>query len=78
MALAVYLKDIFIIIQIKIFSIIYWNFLDALFKLISNCLGFPGNSAGKESSCNTGDPGLIPGSGSSLGEGKGYHSSILA
>ena len=34
MALEVYLKDIFIIIQIKIFSIIYWNFLDALFKLI--------------------------------------------
>ena len=73
MALAVYLKDnIFIIIQIKIFSNIYWNFLDALFKLISNYLGFPGNSAGKESACNSGDPSSIPGSGRSLGEGKGY------
>ena len=26
-------------------------------------LGFPGNSAGKESACNAGDPGSIPGSG---------------
>ena len=24
---------------------------------------FPGSSAGKESACNAGDPGLIPGSG---------------
>ena len=31
-----------------------------------------GSSAGKQSSCNTGDPGLIPGSGSSPGEGIGY------
>ena len=27
-------------------------------------LGFPGSSAGKESTCNTGDPDLIPGLGS--------------
>ena len=33
--------------------------------------GFPGGSAGKESACNAGDPGLIPGSGRSLGEGNG-------
>ena len=31
-----------------------------------------GSSAGKESSCNAGDPGLIPGSGPSPGEGIGY------
>ena len=31
-------------------------------------LGFPGSSAGKESSCNAGDPGSIPGSGSFPGE----------
>ena len=31
---------------------------------------FPG-SDGKESSCNVGDPGLIPGSGRSPGEGNG-------
>ena len=34
-------------------------------------LGFPGGSAGKESACNAGDLGLIPGSGRSPGEGKG-------
>ena len=34
--------------------------------------GFPGNSGGKESACNAGDPSLIPGSGSSPGEGIGY------
>ena len=32
---------------------------------------FPGSSVGKES-CNAGDPGSIPGSGRSLGEGIGY------
>ena len=31
-----------------------------------------GNSTGKESACNAGDPGSIPGSGSSSGEGIGY------
>ena len=30
------------------------------------------SSAGKESACNAGDTGLIPGSGRSPGEGKGY------
>ena len=34
-------------------------------------LGFPGGSAGKESACNVGDLGSIPGSGRSPGEGKG-------
>ena len=36
-----------------------------------NCLFFPGGSAGKESACNAGDPGSIPESGRSLGEGNG-------
>ena len=35
------------------------------------CYGFPGGSGGKESACNAGDPGLIPGSGRSPGEGNG-------
>ena len=34
--------------------------------------GFPGSSAGKESACSAGDPGLISGSGRSPGEGIGY------
>ena len=35
-------------------------------------LGFPDGSVGKESTCNVGDQGLIPGLGRSPGEGKGY------
>ena len=35
-------------------------------------LGFPDSSVGKESICNAGDPGSIPGSGRSPGEGIGY------
>ena len=31
--------------------------------------GFPGSLVGKESTCNAGDPSLIPGSGRSAGEG---------
>ena len=34
--------------------------------------GFPCDSAGKESACNAGDLGSIPGLGRSPGEGKGY------
>ena len=34
--------------------------------------GFPDSSVGKESACNSGDPGSIPGSGRSAGEGIGY------
>ena len=34
--------------------------------------GFPGGSAGEESTCNAGDLGSIPGLGRSPGEGKGY------
>ena len=35
-------------------------------------MGFPGSSSGKESACNAGDSGLIPGSGRFLGERIGY------
>ena len=38
----------------------------------SRLMGFPDNPVGKESVCNAGDPGLIPGSGRSTGEGIGY------
>ena len=34
-------------------------------------MGFPGDSDCKESPCNMGDPGSIPGSGRSPGEGNG-------
>ena len=35
-------------------------------------VGFPGSSDGKELTCNAGDPGSIPGSGRSPGDGIGY------
>ena len=35
-------------------------------------LGFPDSSVGKESTCNAGDPSLIPGLGRSAGERIGY------
>ena len=35
-------------------------------------MGFPGGSAGKGSTCNAGDLGLIPGLGRSPEEGKGH------
>ena len=40
-------------------------------------VGFPGGSDSKESACNAGDPGPIPGSGGSPGEGNGKHFSIF-
>ena len=46
------------------YSCIYW---DLLFSL-----GFSHSSVGKESACNAGDPGLIPGLGRSPIEGTGY------
>ena len=40
---------------------------------LARLLCIPGSSAGKESfACNGGDPGWIPGSGNSPGEGTGY------
>ena len=45
----------------------YDNFLYITFNIL-----FPHSSGGKESACNAGDPGLIPGLGRSPGEGKGY------
>ena len=41
-------------------------------------LGFPGGSDGKESACNAGDLGSIPGWEDPLEEGMATHSSILA
>ena len=41
-------------------------------------MGFPGGSDSKESACNAGDPGLIPGLGRTPGEGMSTHSSLLA
>ena len=41
-------------------------------QLLTASLGFPGGSDSKDSACSAGDPGSIPGSGRSPGEGNGY------
>ena len=41
-------------------------------RLLDDFPGFLGSSAGKDSTCNAGDPGSIPGLGRSAGEGIGY------
>ena len=45
--------------------------------MIFKLLGFPGDSASKESDCNEEDPGSIPGSGRFPGEGNGNPLCIL-
>ena len=42
------------------------------FNIAIITLGFPESSVGKESTCNAGDPGSIPGLGRSAGEETGY------
>jgi len=42
------------------------------FEGTTQYLGFPASSVGKESTCNARNPGSIPGSGRSTGEGIGY------
>ena len=48
------------------------EFFTELENLVEFMEGFPGGSAGKESACNAGDRGWVPGSSSSPGEGIGY------
>ena len=64
----------------------FCDWLLSLFEIISivllsvpySFLGFPCGSVGKESTCDAGDLGSIPGLGRSLETGKATHSSILA
>ena len=49
-----------------------WKNTDMWLQCQSENRGFPGSSVGNESACNAGDPGSIPGSGRSAGEGIGY------
>ena len=43
-----------------------------LWNIIASTLKVPDSSVGQESTCNAGDPSLIPGSGRSAGERIGY------
>ena len=49
-----------------------WKSMYYKLQVTIEVLGFPGGSAGKESACNVGDLGLIPGLGRYPGEGIGY------
>ena len=60
------------IIFLKVLSPVVWTICLTFYKYYSLQLGFPCGSAGKEPACSEGDPGLIPGLGRYLGEGKGY------
>ena len=48
-----------------------WLYISAECWVIASLYGFPHSSVSKESACNAGDPGLIPGLGRSSGEGNG-------
>ena len=52
---------------VNTFSLFVGSGLGGIYKW-----GFPGSSAGKESTCNVGDPGSIPGWGRASGEGIGF------
>ena len=54
--------------MVRLPSCAFWGFLEASTVI----QGFPWGSDGKESTCNAGYPGSIPGSGRSPGEGNGY------
>ena len=54
---------------VEFFKSSFWSL--RFFNLLNRCI-FPCGSASKESTCNTGDLGSIPGLGRSPGEGKGY------
>ena len=47
-------------------------FLNFRFWHCREVKGFPGGSDGKDSACNAGDPGSVPGLGRSPGEGNSY------
>ena len=48
------------------------NYITSILYEVYTHLGFPGSLAGKESACNAGDLGSIPGLERSPGEGNGY------
>ena len=57
--------------MIIIFLLLMWEIIQIDFQILTS-LCIPHSSLGKESACNAGDLGSIPGLGRSPGEGKGY------
>ena len=54
------------------FTAIHTLLGDFIYWLLFKTLGFPCSSVGKESTCNAGDLGSIPGLGRSPGDGNSY------
>ena len=59
------------LLQMALFYSFLWLSSISLY-ICTMSLGFPCGSAGKESACNEGDLGSIPGLARSPGKGKGY------
>ena len=51
--------------------LLYCHFLPLCFIILTLCIYVSCSSNGKEPACNAGDQGLLPGLGSSSGEGNG-------
>ena len=72
------------ILRFNYLTILYQSYLSKVkqkwisYQHLRTILGFPGGSDCKESACNAGDPGSIPGSARSLEKGMATYSSILA
>ena len=62
----------FLLLTVVLVCYSFCDFWGIKLDYLRSFLGFSGSSAGKESACNAGDPGLIPGSGRTAGEGIGY------
>ena len=62
-----------LIISVSVLMVLLLKSLGNMFYFsVKGHLGFPCGLAGKESACNVGDLGFIPGLGRFPGEGKGY------
>ena len=62
--------EILLLFTCSVFLSLIYSFLCIVCTLRTQC--FPAGSGGKESACNIGDLGLIPGLGSRPGEENGY------
>ena len=79
--------DVYVGYVLNILYVVLFSWLSCTTLLLSEVIklllliiiqDFLGGSDGKEFTCNAGNLGSIPGLWRSPGEGKGYHSSILA
>ena len=58
--------------------LLFYYYIVFIYTPIANTSGFPDSSVGKESTCNAGDLGSIPGSGRCAGEGIGYPTPVFS